>query len=106
MGRMFERKDTRKFSIKPRYWDPEKEEREEREKRIKAELGIEESNKDVYIPNIKGRFTEMYRERKEARRGYNGRYAMRMFLILIMVFLIIFFILTRYSEGVFRFFNM
>lgn len=24
MARMFERKDTRKFDLKPRYWDPEK----------------------------------------------------------------------------------
>ena len=52
MARMFERKDTRKFDLKPRYWDPEKEEREEREKRIKAELGIREDDKDAYIPNI------------------------------------------------------
>ena len=33
MSRMFERQDRRTFNLKPRYWDPEKEEREEREKR-------------------------------------------------------------------------
>lgn len=106
MGRMFERKDNRKFNIKPRYWDPEKEEREEREKRIKAELGLQEEDKDVYIPNVRGKFTDLYNKRKENRRGYNGRYAVRMFLILIIVFLAALFILMRYSEGVFHFFGM
>lgn len=106
MARMFERKDTRKFEPKPRYWDPEKEEREEREKRIKAELGIKEDDKDTYIPNIKGKLHDIYRQKREARKGYNGRYAVRMFLVLIIIFLVVLFIIMRYSEGVFRFFGM
>lgn len=106
MGRMFERKDTRKFEIKPRYWDPEKEEREEREKRVKAELGIDEKDRETYIPHIQGRFTQMYRERKENRRGYNGKYTVRLFLILIIIFIVALFVINRYSEGVFRFFGM
>lgn len=106
MGRMFERKDTRKFELKPRYWDPEKEEREEREKRVRAELGIEEGNENVYVPHIDGKFRNLYKERKANRRGYNGRYAIRMFLILIAVFLIVFYLFMRHSEGVFRFFGM
>ena len=40
MSRMFERQDRRTFNLKPRYWDPEKEEREE-------ELAIE-SAKDSF----------------------------------------------------------
>lgn len=106
MGRMFERKDTRKFELKPRYWDPEKEEREEREKRAKEELGIRGGDKDVYIPNVEGKFRELYNQRKAGRRSYNGRYAIRMFLILIVVFLIILYLLMRHSEGLFRFFGM
>lgn len=103
---MFERKDTRKFELKPRYWDPEKEEREEREKRIKAELGIEEGEKGVYIPHIDGKLRGLYNERKANRRGYNGRYAVRMFLVLIGVFLIVLYLLMHHSEGLFRFFGM
>ena len=106
MGRMFERKDTRKFELTPRYWDPEKEEREEREKRVKAELGIEENDKDVYVPHIDGKLRNLYNERKANRRGYNGKYAVRMFLILIGVFLIVLYLLMRHSEGLFRFFGM
>ena len=106
MGRMFERKDTRKFELKPRYWDPEKEEREEREKLVKAELGIEENDKDVYVPHIDGKLRNLYNERKANRRGYNGKYAVRMFLILIGVFLIVLYLLMRHSEGLFRFFGM
>lgn len=106
MGRMFERKDTRKFDIKPRYWDPEKEEREEREKRIKEELGVDKEDKDVYIPNVEGKLRNIYEERKANRRGHNGRYAVRMFLILIAVFLIVLFLLMRHAEGVFRFFGL
>lgn len=106
MGRMFERKDTRKFDLKPRYWDPEKEEREEREKRVKEELGVQEDDKEVYIPHVEGKFRNLYRERKANRRGHNGRYAVRMFLILIVVFLIILYLLMRHAEGVFRFFGM
>lgn len=106
MSRMFERQDRRTFHIKPRYWDPEKEEREEREKRIKAELGIDEKDKDTYIPNVRGRFTEIYEKRKANRRGYNGRYAVRLFLILIAVFLIILYLVMRYSEGNLKFLGL
>lgn len=106
MPRMFERQDNRKFNFKPRYWDPEKEEREEREKRIKAELGIGEKDQDTYIPNLRGRFTEIYEKRRANRKGYNGKYAVRLFLILIIVFLAAFFVMMRHSEGVLRFFGM
>ncbi|CCZ07736.1 hypothetical protein [Culturomica massiliensis] len=106
MARMFERKDTRKFDLKPRYWDPEKEEREEREKRIKAELGIREDDKDAYIPNIKGHFTELYKQRKAQRKGHNGQYAVRLFMVLIIIFLAALFIMMRYSEGVLKFLGM
>lgn len=106
MARMFERKDNRKFEIKPRYWDADQEEREEREKRIKAELGIDKDEKDIYIPNVKGRFTDLYRQRKANRHGYNGRYIVRLFLVLIIVFLVLLFLMMRYSEGVLRFFGM
>lgn len=47
----------RKFEHKPIYWDPEKDKEEERERRIKREMGIDESLTD-YKPQIKGSFYE------------------------------------------------
>ncbi len=100
---MFPERERGKFNFRPRYWDPEKEEREERERRIKAELGIAEDDDRAYIPNMQGKFTRMYRERKEARKGLDGRYAIRLFLILISIFLIGFYLFSRNAEGIMRF---
>ena len=50
---IFKKPEYRRFNLKPRYWDPAKEEREERERRVKAELGLKDDDK-TYIPNIKG----------------------------------------------------
>ena len=55
MAKFFHTPKPRKFNIEPRYWDPEKEEREARKRRINAELGIKE--KGEYKPLIsKGEF--------------------------------------------------
>lgn len=105
MFQLFNQPERKKFNLKPRYWNPEKEAREEREKRIRAELEIKDG-KEVYVPNIEGRFTDMYRKRKEARRGYNGRYAVRLFLILIIVFMVVLLVAMRYSDSAFSFFGM
>ena len=48
----------------------------------------------------------MYEKRKANRRGYNGRYAVRLFLILIAVFLIILYLVMRYSEGGLKFLGL
>lgn len=106
MARMFERKERKEFNIKPRYWDPEKEEREERERRIKAELGISEGDKNVYIPNIQGRFTDIYSKKKAERKRFNGHYTVRLFMILIIIFLAVLYLLMQHSEGVLRFLGM
>ncbi|MCC8173815.1 MAG: hypothetical protein LIO65_05360 [Odoribacter sp.] len=105
MARMFERQDKRTFNYKPVFWDATKEEREERERRAKAELNIQEGD-GVYVPHMRGRFKEMYQLRKEARKGYNGRYAVRMFLILAMMFLLAFFLFSRYAENILQFMGM
>ena len=103
---MFPERERGKFNFKPRYWDPEKEEREARERRIKAELGISDDDNHTYIPNMRGKFTGMYQERKEARRGLDGRYAIRLFLVLITIFLVGFYLVSQNSEGILRFFGM
>ncbi|MDL2231138.1 hypothetical protein LJB85_00165 [Porphyromonadaceae bacterium OttesenSCG-928-L07] len=95
MGRLFERRDPGKFQYKPRFWNPEQEEREKRERRVREELNIQGEG---YVPNIEGTFREMYQKRREARKAFNGRYAVRMFLILIMVLLAGFYLMSKYGE--------
>lgn len=79
IGRFFHTPGTKKFSITPRFWDPEKEERDERERRIKEELGIVDEKKEdsrPYRPNIRGQFRAHGgggRSTEEARRSQNRR---------------------------------
>ena len=47
----------RQFNHKPIYWDPHKEALEERVRKMKREMGMEESLED-YKPQIKGTFIE------------------------------------------------
>ena len=42
---IFKKPEYRRFNLKPRYWDPAKEEREERERRVKAELGLKDDDR-------------------------------------------------------------
>lgn len=47
----------RQYNHKPIYWDPHKEAMEERVRKIKREIGMEESLEE-YKPQIKGTFVE------------------------------------------------
>lgn len=47
----------RQFSHKPIYWDPHREAMEERVRKVKREIGMEESLEE-YKPQIKGTFIE------------------------------------------------
>lgn len=47
----------RQYEHKPIYWDPHKEAMEERVRKIKREMGVEESLEE-YKPQIKGTFVE------------------------------------------------
>ena len=88
---IFKKPEYRRFNLKPRYWDPAKEEREERERRVKAELGLKDDDK-TYIPNIKGQFRQEYEKRKANRNGLNSNYALRLFMILTLLFIMAFYI--------------
>ena len=66
---LFKQPEYRRFNPKPRYWDPEAEARKEREKRIRTELGLPEEG-DEYIP------------------------ATRLFMILIIILIAIFYLAT------------
>ena len=67
--------------MKPRFYDPDKEEREERERRIKEEMGIVDEKKEVdlknYRPRVKGQFRNadgwQMKSSSAARRAQNKR---------------------------------
>jgi hypothetical protein len=98
IGRLFHTPDTKKFNIKPRFYDPDKEEREERERRIKEELGIVEDKKEEdlknYRPRVKGQFRNpdgwQMKSSSAARRAQNKR-LIYLFLILALIFYLFFY---------------
>lgn len=104
MFQIFKKPDIKRFDLKPRYWDPEKEAHEERVKRAKAELGLEEKS-DQYIPDMKGKLRDEYKRRRADRASHNSRYAIRLFMILIMLFIAAYLIILRNPEGIMRFFG-
>ncbi len=63
----------RQYNHKPIYWDPHKEALEERVRKIKREMGMEESLEE-YKPQIKGTFIEGTSHLKKSRdRGDDRR---------------------------------
>ena len=96
--RFFHTPGNNKISITPRFYDPDKEERDERERRIKEELGIVDEKKDdgkPYRPNIRGQFRPSggwARSGEEARRSQNRR------LIWIIIVLALVLYLFFYSD--------
>lgn len=105
MFQLFQKTEYKRFNLKPCYWDPEKEEREAREKRIKAELGLQDDD-GQYIPNIKGQFKHEFQRRKSERSEYNSKYTLRLFMILLMLFMAAFYIFLRNPDGIMKFFGM
>lgn len=80
IGKFFHTPRSKQFNITPRFYDPDKEEREERERRIKEELGIFDEKVDdgkPYRPNIKGQFRNtdgwQAKSSESARRAQNRR---------------------------------
>ncbi len=102
---LFKKPEYRRFNLKPRYWDPEKEAREAREKRIRAELGLSDDDSQ-YIPDVKGQLRKEFEKRKSARNGLNSSHTIRVFMILIMLFLVAFYVFIKNPEGILRFFGL
>ena len=102
---LFKQPEYRKFHIHPRYWDPKKEERELREKQIKAELGIKEEE-ETYIPNIQGQFRREFEKRQRARNSIMPRRTIRLFMILILLFVIAFYLYAKNSEHILHFLGL
>lgn len=102
IGKFFHTPGTRQFHITPRFYDPDKEEREAREKRIKEELGIVDEKVDnnrPYRPNVKGQFRNSQGwqggSSSKAKNASNRR------LIILIVILALIFYLFFYSDFLF-----
>lgn len=98
IGKFFHTPGTRKFNIRPRFYDPDKEEREERERRIKEEMGIVEEKEEIdlknYRPRVKGQFRNddawQMKSSSAARKAQNKR-LIYLFLILALIFYLFFY---------------
>ncbi len=97
IGRFFHTPKAKQFYIRPRFYDPDKEERDERERRIKEELGIADEKKgDLknFKPRIKGQFrnTDGWQSKSSdaARKAQNKR-LIYMFVILALIFYLFFY---------------
>ncbi|MEE4285668.1 MAG: hypothetical protein V2I31_05950 [Mariniphaga sp.] len=103
IGRFFHTPPTKKFQITPRFYDPDKDERDERERRIKEELGIVDEKKPdsnkPFRPNIKGQFRQAQegfsKSSEKARKASNTR------LIILILILTLIFYLFFYSDFTF-----
>lgn len=93
-GRFFKLSKPRPFNIKPRYYNPELEERQERERRIKAELGIQDDDNPYprYAANIKGQFLKVSGKRTKitdaVKRKSNNRLLVLILILAILVYLV------------------
>ncbi len=94
IGKFFYTPNAKRFHITPRFYDPDKEEREERERRIKEELGIVEEKVDdgkPYRPNIRGQFRmaqgKKSKSSENARRSSNTRLIILILILSLVVYL-------------------
>ena len=79
----------KKFSYAPRYYDPEKEEREERVRRIKQEMGIDVPRDPNKTTIRRGSFRQASRNTKvKATRGTNIRLLVILAVLLMIAYLL------------------
>lgn len=103
---LFKQPEYKRFNLKPRFWDPEKEAREERVKRARAELGMEEREGDIYVPGIKGQFRREYERRRAMRMNAGSSRTVRLFMILVLLFLGAFYLFVKNPDGLLRLFGL
>jgi hypothetical protein len=97
IGKFFYTPKSKQFYIRPRFYDPDKEERDDRVQRIKDELGIVDEKKvgeKPYRPRIKGQFKNQdawqAKSSEPARRSQNRR-LLYLFIILAVLFYLFFY---------------
>lgn len=92
MGNFFHTPKAKQYNLQPRFWDPEKEEREKRERRRNAEMGAK--NEDgSYQPYIsRGEFRKGLSQTKwgsKNQRKSKVRLLILVILLALMVYLIL-----------------
>ncbi len=92
----FKQQEYRRFDLKPRYWDPQKEEREKRERRIKAELNIQSED----YSEIRTKFRANYNKLKTQRKKTRGSYVLRLFMILMLLLLMAYYLFSKYADRI------
>jgi hypothetical protein len=79
----------KQFNYSPRYWDPEKEEREERIRQIKLEMGIEVPSDPSRTTIKRGSFRQASRHTKvKATRSSNIRLVIILAVLLMLAYLL------------------
>jgi len=79
----------KQFNYSPRYWDPEKEEREDRIRQIKAEMGIEISSDPNRSTIKRGSFRQARQKAKvKATRTSNLRLVVILAVLLMLAYLL------------------
>ncbi|MDA3930277.1 MAG: hypothetical protein PF541_15110 [Prolixibacteraceae bacterium] len=92
MAGFFHTPKPKKFDIKPRYWNPEKEEQEARKRRRNAELGIKEEGE--FAPHInKGEFRKGLSNGKWSAQSQRRKSNTRLLILVVIVAIAIYFML-------------
>lgn len=78
----------KRFEYTPRYWDPEKEERESRVRQIKKEMGIEVSSNPTRTTIRRGSFRQRQKQKTKATRASNIRLLVILAALFIIAYLI------------------
>jgi hypothetical protein len=93
MASFFQTPKPKSYKVEPRYWNPEKEEREKRERRIKAELGLGQED-GTYRPYIgKGDFRLGMSKGKWSATTQRRRSNTRLLLFVVLLALVVYFLL-------------
>jgi len=80
---------NKRFSYSPRYWDPEKEEREDRIRRIKHEMGIDIPSDPTRSTITRGSFRQARKTIKtKASRSSNIRLVIILAVLLFLAYLL------------------
>jgi hypothetical protein len=79
----------KRFEYSPRYWDPEKEEREERIRQIKQEMGVDVPSDPTRTTIRRGSFRQAHQKaRVKASRGTNIRLAIILAVLFVLAYLL------------------
>ena len=107
----FKRPEYRRFEYKPRFYDPKKEAREERLRRVRAELGLEDKlpdkeKQETYVPDLRGKFRSEFERRRAARSNVGSWRTLRLFMILMMLFILAFYWFVKNPDSIMRLFGL